>query len=174
MKFHVELAVIITAILVLSLYFADDGATGFASTQVFQKKVDITIEKSQSIIIQNSAPFHIGSFTLTGDVKGQGAVVILIDNMVGDKRVVFSNIKTDDMPVLSTDIAGYNAPIKVIQGSALAGFPDKPEGIAREGLFQECGEACSIVPSWNQEKYILYVYVEQGTKAVLGRITYTS
>jgi len=167
-RVRLELAVIVTSLLLLGLYFSDTSVTGFASTQVFYKKLNLTVEVSQSFSIRDSKPFSISSFTAAGDIAGSGAVLIELDNGIGGKKTVFSNNKTTTQ--ITTEDAGYESPVTIEPRQLLAGQPGGD--VFHVDGFESCSDACAV--DWNQQEYFLNVYVAPGTKVLLTKIVYTS
>lgn len=169
-KFRLELTIIVTSILLMALYFSDTTVTGFASTQVFFKKLDVSISQSQSFLIDGLK--RLSSLTLTGEIVGSGVVMIVLDNGAGGRKVVYSNVG-QERQFVSTKEVGYESTVSLVLQYALAGYPEW-KGVKLEGLFESCMEACVIDSSWNQQDFTLNVYVEPGTKVILRKITYTT
>ncbi|MBI4017027.1 MAG: hypothetical protein HY363_05035 [Candidatus Aenigmarchaeota archaeon] len=168
-KFRLEFAIIVTSILLMALYFSDTTITGFASTQVFYKNIDLSVDNSQSFVLKGLQSLR--SFTLTGEIVGAGAVLVVLDDGAGSRKVVYSNDGGSSQFVSTKDV-GYESSIELVPQYALAGYAEHERVKLTEGLFESCGEACAL-NSWTAKEFILSVYVEPGTKLVLRKITYT-
>lgn len=173
--YKVELAVIIMGVFLLTIYFSDGSVTGFATVQSFDIPLDTSIIRSERFELRGAEPFSVSALSISGEIIGEGAVVIELVSHEG-KKIVYSNLNVDPRKInlLTTDF-NDEAPILVIPKGELAGYPARKEGQrGREGVFDECGEACKLHPAWNQQSYELQVFVEPGTTVLLRRARFTS
>lgn len=172
--FRVELAVIVMGVFLLTLYFSDGGVTGFALVQSFDVPFDVVVSNSEVFELRGAMPFSVSSFFVAGEVVGDGAVVVELVGRDG-KKVVFSNLDVDQEKIGLMSVGGDVAPLFVVPKGAVDVVPVRKDGRrGKEGVFEECGEACRLSPAWSQDSYELRVLVEPGTRVLLKRVRFSS
>lgn len=181
----VEIA-IATAALVAFLAFLRPVGTGFlAETAVHSQNVNMVVDTSRELSLKSltGGDVKLASLSLSGKVDGEGLVAVYLE----DSILVYSNAKKSagfgiitGLPVTTTHAPGGTAPV----GKALFAVEEngevpfneavRAEGqYTTDGVFSDtCIESCALPPDLEAQAYKLTVYVEPGTRFLLGRIRY--
>ena len=172
---RIEVAVVVVGIILFAMFLSEGTITGLVSSQVFYKLIDLEIHNSQSFVIESSddSLLFFSSFSVSGEVIGSGAVKIVLDNGLGERRVIFSNTVNNSMHLVSRDDIGYSAPIVVVPEYVLSEYPSE-NSVANSGVFEECFEACKMFPVLQGKEFKLNVYIEPGTSVILKKIWYVN
>jgi len=183
----VEIAFVVTLILVFTLFFSEPTIIGGASTNIRYQDFEITASESKTYYLNFIDESHpLNSIRISGTVKGAGvASVYLSDGNI--KLLVFNNFhirrKSPNM------ITGFFANdeftaskmnevlLDVTEGPSLKGYDALPKGYETvEGSFQgACFDTCLLELVLKDKKtYELQVYVEPGTTIKINEIIYTA
>ena len=104
-KIHrIELLLAISLFLVLagiiSINFIDFSltpsfpeVTGFVSSDPIIQNIDLNIIQSQKFILTTINLFNLTSFRLSGSVNGQGPVQIFLEDELGERLLVYTNMQ---------------------------------------------------------------------------------
>ncbi|MBW2984966.1 hypothetical protein KY361_07640 [Candidatus Woesearchaeota archaeon] len=186
----IKIAVVITAVLVLSVYiFKNPNITGYVSTDFVMQNLNLTITQSQSFTLTSTSPepFTLTAFKLTGEVIGDGRVEIYLDNRQGQQLLIYRNLKTKDKGIGA--ITGFSvegeveeakkaayfviSPGEIIQNPELQELSEKKETVS--GTFEnQCSDTCFIRMELSSSTvYDIVFKVESGTSLKINNIFYT-
>ena len=179
----------ILLLFVILLVFLRISSTGnIVHTSAHSQSLGIEISDSKRFALESLTgnPVHLTSFSLAGEVTGDGAVAAYLE-AEGTRTLVFTNLRKDRSKNIITGLpttsstesqGGFGSALfRVREDSALPFEKIYREGMPPEsGRFSEsCEESCSLEPeSFNKPDYNLLVFVEEGTEFLLARIRYVS
>ncbi len=187
MEFRVGAAILLggisLAIVLSSFYLAKPSLTGLA-TAVYTQEVNFEVSKPTSLALKtfNSRPIRLASFSLSGEVVGEGAVFILLLNERGERRLVFTNlagIKTNYITGLFAanpkSHRHFSISSKLEDEESMKELLLKDKALRGKGSFQRllfnaCIETCAL--DWEGVSFNLLIGVEPGTRFILKNINY--
>ena len=93
-------------IALISSLFYKPSITGHVPVKIYTQNLSLVINESQNFLLtsDNTEPFLVASFKISGHIAGNGRVKIYIDSGRGQKLLVYNNIadKEDDKGKLSS------------------------------------------------------------------------
>ncbi len=170
----------IIVILTAALYFSKSNITGAVIFQIERSPVNLIIDTSQSYVIskENSTPFKLNSFRISGKVIGEGNAKIYLDNGAGIKKLIYSNSKgsiaaSSQINEFTKNNIG-NAQLKVLQYRQLEPEFEQSKDFVLGNFRNVCVETCSLDSlQFNSARYELSVYIEPGVTIQINEILYS-
>lgn len=180
------------------LIFSNPSITGHVPVNIYTQNLNLVINKSQNFLLtsDNSEPFIITSFKISGNITGDGQVKIYIDTGRGQKILVYDNIvqKKDAQAGLHgitgsiTDKSIKNAtgentskddkwlvikPIKTLLEKEAFDEVSNEEILVKGDFNRQCIETCLIRMEISRKiAYRLRFLVENGTVLKINEIVY--
>lgn len=182
--------------------FRNPSITGHVPVNIYTQNLNLVINKSQNFLLtsDNSEPFIITSFKISGNIIGDGQVKIYIDTGKGQKFLVYENIaqniaqKKDTQASLYgitggiTDKSIKNAtgeniskddkwlvikPIKILLEKEAFDEVSNDESLVKGDFNWQCIETCLIRMEISRKiAYRLTFLVESGTVLKINKIAY--
>ena len=179
------------------LIFSNPSITGHVPVNIYTQNLNLVINKSQNFLLtsDNSEPFIITSFKISGNITGDGQVKIYIDTGKGQKILVYDNIQKKDTPTGLHEITGSitdksikNAtgknisnddkwlvikPIKTLLEKEVFDEVGNDEILVKGYFNQQCIETCLMKMEISREiAYRLIFLVEDATVLKINKILY--
>ena len=187
--YRTEIILIIALVIVIPLALFHPSITGYVPSDLFKQTLNFTLDKSQALNLKaDGQPVYISSLSLSGDVKGDGDVAIYLNNKLGEKVLVYTNVgQTNARPNLITGAAigskltgGGIGADSIPDGSILIDYgrelpwPGDMGSSAPGSFVNTCVESCYLNPEqFTQSEFELQVFVEPGTTVKITEIFYT-
>lgn len=169
-----EFAILILLLIAVSMFISRPEVIGYASTNIHSQPLKLSIDRSQNYYLESYTPVHLNSLSISGKIIGKGTASIYLDNGVGKKVLVFTNMKkasarinriTGSIPsnggvtefstvgISGLGVTADTLPAKqspptlgIIKGEYINDFDVlPPKYLAIEGVFtQACVESCIL------------------------------
>jgi hypothetical protein len=186
---------IIVAIVLAPLLIFGSSITGFIAVDSKTQILNMTFTESQALNIksQNNEQVHLSSLSISGEVIGNGKVIVYIAN--GDKRaLVYTNVnKKKTVPPITGAFSGTAITYKINNrnlgrntsdlifelGRKLdwqinpTSFDESSKNSANGSFTSICINSCYLNPAdFTASNFELQIFVEPGTLFNLKEITY--
>jgi hypothetical protein len=186
-KLHkIELAFIIILIIALPLLFFKSSITGFVASDTRAQILNLEFTDSQALNLKSTSnePIYISSFSLSGEIKGEGDVAVylrqgykesLVYTNVGQKQKVspITGMATS-IPAAHAVVIEQNASLMIEKGRKLEWPGDFGENSASGSVTAVCMNSCYLnADEFTANNFELLVYVEPGTIFNLQEVLYT-
>ena len=92
--YEIEMIAALVLLMVSIISFIPGGGiTSYVSADTIKQEVDIVLTQSQTfrLSFDSEEPIHIRSFRITGEVLKQGYVQVFIDNLDGQRVLIYDN-----------------------------------------------------------------------------------
>ena len=183
---------VVLLLISIASFFPNPGITGYVSVETKKQKIDLTIANSQSYILTTNSekPFYLTSLKISGEVIGDGIANVYINNNIGEKALIYSNLVKKNkgldsitgMGKITGGVIGVNSAdegdslviehLENIEGEVGGVSEDE---VLTSGVFEnKCADSCFIEMLLNKETaYQLLFYVHEGTILKVSEIEYT-
>ncbi len=164
-----------------SFFDSNNLVTGFVSSDVITENLDLLIEQSQDYNLDTIDSFRLTSLRLTGSVEGEGVVKIFLEDSIGGRSLVYTNVREKKNGNLITGMVvadpkavsiGLNpGEIKTPISEAVG----ENEEIIGEVFYNECMDTCFMSIDFSPENSNKLVFqLSQGTKLRINKLSYTT
>lgn len=173
-------------------FFPNTSITGHVSVEAGYQSLDMLIEESQSYVISSDYEdsLIITFMRLSGEVIGDGRAEVIIDNGLGQRLIVYSNLEEEQEPNLITGMKSNKITgmvvgeeemdklslLNLIERGKLSDLSlELPKGrILTKGKFANvCKHTCLMEMELSRDSnYILEFKVSEGTKLRLDNMIY--
>jgi len=181
---RIELAFIVILLIALPLVLFRSSITGFVSSDTRAQVLNITFNESQTLNLISSSdePIYINFFSMSGDVIGDGDVVVYLANKnTSALSLVYTNIGQKKGAPLITGMAVAQGGNNLKPGTLLIepgqklDWPGSSGQNSASGSFTAvCMDSCYLdAGNFTSKNFELGVFVEPGTIFKLQEIYYT-
>lgn len=165
------LSLLIAVALIGTMLFSNPTITGYVPTEVESQHLALMIDESERFVLRSNASIEFSSFSISGEVIGQGYVTV---NLVSgqNKWLVFANKRKRGASM--EQITGFSA-LEVSEGKRLDRIETLPDGYqAWSGAFQtQCVETCVLNPvDFSGTQAHLEISVEPGTVLKISELQF--
>ena len=170
--YKVELLAVTMIILALGISYFQPSLTGFAGGDPQRETLNLQITNSQVYnIFTDNETAQLLSFGITGTTAGDGAIYIYLDNLKGDSKLVYTNVRNIKDTGGASLITGLITVEK--EGDIDRNVPLEDDEVALTGPFvNDCIETCFLDTDFANDKYNLVMLVEPGAVLTIDEIIY--
>lgn len=183
-----EFIFIIILIIAVPLIFFKSSITGFVSSDTKAQVLNIDFTESKSLQLVSTEPVYVSSFSISGEITGEGDVAVYLTNGEA-KSLVYTNVGQKKKAPLITGAAtgiaaGYAAEetknttneisLVINEGKNLSWPGDLGANSASGSFTSVCIDSCYLESgAFTSNSFELEVFVEPGTTFKLQEIFYT-
>lgn len=181
-----EYVFVIVLIVAVPLLFFRPSITGFVASDTKAQILNMNFTESQALnLASNNGSIYISSFSISGEVIGDGGIAIYLVNDKNTRSLVYSNVgqkkKVSPLTGAATGIAAAHA-VEVIQEGGLVieegeklQWPGKiGENYASGSVTAVCIDSCYLSSDdYTASSFKLQIFVEPRTTFKLQEILYT-
>jgi hypothetical protein len=182
-----EFIFIIILIVAVPLLFFRPSITGFVASDTKAQILNMVFTESQALDLKSVAgePVYISSFSISGEIKGDGDVAIYLANS-NTRSLVYTNVGQKKMPSLITGVATgiaaahavevvqNNESLSIEEGKKLSWPGNLGENSASGSFTAVCVDSCYLdAADFTANNFELQVFVEPGTTFKLQEVLYT-